>query len=89
MAESLVIENESLLLKLQQLVEQTQENNSSQGKSVRFNLDPEHEAQEQEEGEENLENVETGEAEKTEEETGWRQQTGRSNIQVLSLGPPR
>ena len=31
-AEGLVIENESQLLKLQQLVEQTQENNSSQGK---------------------------------------------------------
>ena len=75
-AESLMTENESLLLKLQQLVEP-----KTQCKSDSFNLDPKQNIPEREEGEESLDKGEiSGEEEDVIEEagideTGYRQQS--------------
>ena len=87
-AESLVTENESLLLKLQQIKEQ---DNQPSGKKVSFNPEPFINVSELEEGEGNAEDWETEEEEEkdvednTEQETGFRQQTGRVRCIVCGI----
>ena len=72
-AESLVIENESLLLKLQYIEEQ-----KTKGKSVSFNLNPKQNDLEREEEEDKLDNEEiVGKEEEADEEIGFRQQSRR------------
>ena len=90
-AEGLVIENESLLLRLQQKEEQeTHKNVLPPVKNVTFNLDPEQNIYEREEGEDTGTEGETVEEKKNEEsvaevQTGYRQQSGRATCIVCGI----
>ena len=93
-AEGLVIENESLLLRLKHKEElKTQKNNRPANKSVSFDLEPEEIVSETEDGEgiENNDEVEEVEDEERttgvvpDEETGFRQHSGRVTCIVCGL----
>ena len=79
-AEGLVTENENLLLKLKHQKEkyETNLNDVPTSKSVKFNLEPEGEGEEREEDEGNVGVI-------AEEETGFRQHTGRVRCIVCGL----
>ena len=87
-AESLVIENESLFLKIQQIEEQKIK---QKNKHVSFNIEPEQDAYIVEEGEDHVEEEEIEEEKeddiehKSEEETGFRQQSGRVTCIVCGV----
>ena len=91
-AEGLVVENESLLLKIKQMEEKKiEQNNASPSKSVSFSLDPE---QNIDEREENLDEEEIGDEDRDVEEVAnkhdnndaeFRQQSGRVTFIVCGV----